>query len=544
MAERDLNCYQIEQNDKDIYILTTSLLNDKLKIICKDSKSQEYIGIFTLSDLMNISQYFKDIKNVEQIQKYINKIIEKQSVEISQNDNNVKLIIYLINNDNIIIPLAKKTIVKNNNENSKKNIYADVSTITSINKQYLNIGHLSNPEISKQTPNNININTIINNAKLSSSHSQKESSNKHKKEKNQIIPQKEKEPEELKQIIDQENKYIKEIIAYKEENIKLIKENTSLKKENNQLQNQINNFKKEVKEFQSITDLLKREFISIQKSITSSQDTNLEILKLNEQYENENEELKNNIEIFSKENSELKSELEKIKKEIQNNPIKEELNYYKQISQENERLKNQVSLLENQIQELYQQNQEYLEEEEESSHRIKQEVKGDIIHSLSELELITNQINKKNKKLIIKLLYKASVDSDKAEIFHKKCDSAKNTIVLIETKDGKRFGGYTTCSWSGNCVEKGDKNAFIFSFDKMKTYKNIPDENAIGCYPKFGPVFLGCQIKIYDNAFTKGGTTFERKLNYYTEEDFELTGGKQTFEVKDIEVYDVVFEKL
>ena len=169
-------------------------------------------------------------------------------------------------------------------------------------------------------------------------------------------------------------------------------------------------------------------------------------------------------------------------------------------------------------------------------------VKGDIIHDTSELELLTKKINKLNQKLTLNLLYKATADSDKAAAFHAKCDDANSSIVLVETDKGKRFGGYTTCSWSGECIEKKDEEAFVFSFDKMMTYDNIPGEDAIGCYPKFGPVFLGCQIRIYDNAFTRGGTTFERGLNFDTEEDYELTGGERSFNVKEIEVYEVIKE--
>ena len=169
-------------------------------------------------------------------------------------------------------------------------------------------------------------------------------------------------------------------------------------------------------------------------------------------------------------------------------------------------------------------------------------VKGDIIHDINELELITKKINHNNQKLTLNLLYKATADTDKAAAFHAKCDEAKSSIVLVETKKGKRFGGFTTCSWSGDCIEKKDEEAFVFSLDKLKTYDNIPGEEAIGCYPKFGPIFLGCQIRIYDNAFTKGGTTFERGLNFDTEEDYELTGGDRVFDVKEIEVYEVVFE--
>ena len=167
-------------------------------------------------------------------------------------------------------------------------------------------------------------------------------------------------------------------------------------------------------------------------------------------------------------------------------------------------------------------------------------VKGDIIHTTTELELITRSINKSHKKITLNLLYKATVDGDKAEVFHKKCDQAGSSLVLVETDKGKRFGGFTTLSWAGNCIDKKDEDAFVFSLDKMMVYENIPEENAIGCYPKFGPIFLGCQIRIYDNAFTKGGTTFEKGLNYNTQEDYELNGGERIFGIKEIEVYEVI----
>ena len=76
----------------------------------------------------------------------------------------------------------------------------------------------------------------------------------------------------------------------------------------------------------------------------------------------------------------------------------------------------------------------------------------------------------------------------------------------------------------------------------MKTYGIIPEEKAIGCYPKFGPVFLGCQIRIYDHAFKNGGTTWEKGLNYNTDDDFVLTGGERVFNVKEIEVYEVIMQ--
>ena len=167
-------------------------------------------------------------------------------------------------------------------------------------------------------------------------------------------------------------------------------------------------------------------------------------------------------------------------------------------------------------------------------------IRGDIIENAKELELLTRRMcDGKYKKITLNLLYKAIIDSDKANIFHKKCDSAQSTLVLVKSVNGKRFGGFTSVNWQGNSIEKKDENAFIFSLDKLKIYNVIPGEDAIGCYPNFGPVFLGCQIRIYDEFFQNGGTTFEKGMNFDTQEDFELTGGLKKFEIKDIEVYSV-----
>jgi hypothetical protein len=137
------------------------------------------------------------------------------------------------------------------------------------------------------------------------------------------------------------------------------------------------------------------------------------------------------------------------------------------------------------------------------------------------------------------LLFRASEHSDKAKVFHEKCDKHQVTLVLVETTKGVRFGGFTTETWDGNCVKKVDNNAFVFSLDKHKIYDVRKNEYAIGGYPKFGPVFFGCQIRVYDEFFKKGGTTCHKGLNYKTREDYELNNGEQKYIVKEIEVYDV-----
>ena len=168
--------------------------------------------------------------------------------------------------------------------------------------------------------------------------------------------------------------------------------------------------------------------------------------------------------------------------------------------------------------------------------------KGTIIRDKYELELIVSKINKNNRKIKLDLIYKATTDSDSAESFHYHCNKARNSIILIETLNGKRFGGYTSQSWEGDGEQKKDPNAFVFSLDKMETYKVIPSKEAIGCYPDYGAVFLGCQIRIFDNAFKNGGSTFTKGVTYLTNEDYELSGGEKQFGIKEIEAYSVTIE--
>ena len=180
------------------------------------------------------------------------------------------------------------------------------------------------------------------------------------------------------------------------------------------------------------------------------------------------------------------------------------------------------------------------EEFEEESQSINNKyMNSDIVKSPMEESMLLDKLGNHGKTIKLKLLYKASLDSDRAEVFHNKCNKAKSTIVFIETINGNRFGGYTTQSWEGDGIDKKDENAFVFSLDKLQIYNIISQQPAIGCYPKYGPVFLGCQIKVNDNFFVKGGTTYRKNVNYAINSDFELNDGIKFFGIKDLEVFEV-----
>ena len=172
--------------------------------------------------------------------------------------------------------------------------------------------------------------------------------------------------------------------------------------------------------------------------------------------------------------------------------------------------------------------------------RFKSGIISNIIKNEQEMINVTQRIQGYlNKNIHYYLIYYAKVDGDKAANFHKKCDKARRSLVLVKDNNGNRFGGFTMRDWGGNCIQKKDEKAFIFSIDKNNIYGVLPDQVAIGCYPSFGPIFFGCQIRVYDNFFSKGGSTYLKGMNYATNEDYELTNGNQFFGIKELEVYDV-----
>ena len=92
-------------------------------------------------------------------------------------------------------------------------------------------------------------------------------------------------------------------------------------------------------------------------------------------------------------------------------------------------------------------NDEYLldtddkKEEDEETQQIDDEesrysnkyMNSDIVKSPMEESMLLNKLGKRGKNIKLKLLYKAVIDSDRAEVFHQKCDKAKTTLVIIET---------------------------------------------------------------------------------------------------------------
>ena len=89
------------------------------------------------------------------------------------------------------------------------------------------------------------------------------------------------------------------------------------------------------------------------------------------------------------------------------------------------------------------------------------------------LESFIKENDSSKKEVYPILLYKATVDGDNAGNFHQKCDFMGATLTIVQSENGRRFGGYTSASWdkANHWVTEGIN--FLFSLDTRKYYKNI-----------------------------------------------------------------------
>ena len=167
------------------------------------------------------------------------------------------------------------------------------------------------------------------------------------------------------------------------------------------------------------------------------------------------------------------------------------------------------------------------------------------IMKYNELFLIENGVKANLKKNIKKftLLFRASKDGFSASNFHSKCDGKNNTVTLVETLNGKRFGGFANNAWDqrGNYIS--GSNGFIFSFDDKSIYYNKNSSYEIYCHSSYGPTFGGGHdFYICDNCNSSDSSYNNSDHSYNTNGKKNAMAGTYNFLVKDYEVYQLEFE--
>ena len=158
--------------------------------------------------------------------------------------------------------------------------------------------------------------------------------------------------------------------------------------------------------------------------------------------------------------------------------------------------------------------------------------------NISDNILLKNWIDSK-KKINSHLLYRMTKDGDSFKIFHKLCDNIKPNLILIKSKKGKKFGGFTFENWE-SCNEgiwKKDNKCFLFSLDKKKRFfqKDINNNDNIYCLNIFGPCFS------YDLAFkcrNMKKCTSWGNMTYLNNKDL-AENDNNNFDVEEVEVFKI-----
>ena len=134
-----------------------------------------------------------------------------------------------------------------------------------------------------------------------------------------------------------------------------------------------------------------------------------------------------------------------------------------------------------------------------------------------------------------------------ASSFHQKCNSIPNTVSIIQTTKGYKFGGYAEKTWEnhdGGTWIKDDKS-FVFSIDYMKIYNHVNGTVAILHNTNNGPSFACC-IDLYNDFSKNENYTCDKnnanKCYSGFNRDYELNDGEKNFSVAEIEVFQIILE--
>jgi hypothetical protein len=171
-----------------------------------------------------------------------------------------------------------------------------------------------------------------------------------------------------------------------------------------------------------------------------------------------------------------------------------------------------------------------------------------INEDLEEKETIRKWINPE-VSFQTKLLYRLTRDGSSIFNFHSKCDYISPTLILIESHDQNKFGGYTTASWDMfGGIYKNATKTFLFSLTRNKKYmrkNNIKYSGDIfsgsrDVGPWFGIhdlYFYGTMNDLYSYKYS-GQCAFLDGNGIV-----DITNVDNSIKVKEVELYQIIFKQ-
>lgn len=141
--------------------------------------------------------------------------------------------------------------------------------------------------------------------------------------------------------------------------------------------------------------------------------------------------------------------------------------------------------------------------------------------------------------LTFKLIYRMSDDGFSADIFHEKCGNrkVKSNIVVVETKEGDVFGGYTNNNW-GDSGFMSDVDAFVFNINTKTKFGVASPSEATFTDGRYLCVFGQGDLAISERQCY---SQFPFSYGSRNDQRGDLTNGREVFEIKELEVFSVVW---
>ena len=147
------------------------------------------------------------------------------------------------------------------------------------------------------------------------------------------------------------------------------------------------------------------------------------------------------------------------------------------------------------------------------------------------------------KDIKFKLLFKKSRDGNTTKDFHDLCDNKGKTLIIIETIEGRKFGGVTYDNWNTNNSWRINPKDFVFSLDSNKKYNYSGRGNTTVGDITYGFAFGDSRTFEVDICFRNQSLNegiSNSSPSFKTNK--ELNNGNEKFRTKEIEVYQIIMD--
>ena len=201
-----------------------------------------------------------------------------------------------------------------------------------------------------------------------------------------------------------------------------------------------------------------------------------------------------------------------------------------------------VNNLTNEVKNLKEKNQKLEERVEEMEKLLLLPYKAKELQKQKDLNRIKEWISP-GKDIKFKLLFKKSTDGNTTKDFHDHCDKKGKTLIIIETTEGRKFGGVTYDNWNTNNSWRTNHKDFVFSLDLNKKYNYSGSGRTTVGDITYGFAFGNSRTRAVDICFNNESLNegiSNSSDSFKTNK--ELNNGNEKFRTKEIEVYQIIMD--